>query len=820
VSAEVKKEIELEIAYVLFIDIVGYSKLLVEEQRKLLELLNEIVRGTEQVRKAEVTHRLIIIPAGDGMALVFYNTPEAPVECALEVSRAAREHPELQLRMGVHSGAVSGVVDVSGRANIAGAGINIAQRVMDCGDAEHILVSKHVAEDLEQLGHWKKHLHDLGQAEVKHGAHVSVVNLYTEELGNPEVPQKFLQARHKAVAAVPVAAEKPRTNRSWIIAVAVIIVAALAVGGYLLSRRSAPVPGSTASSQAPVASPAAVSSATPAVASMPEKSIAVLPFENLSDEKQNAYFTDGVQDEILTDLARIADLKVISRTSVMQYKTGAQRNLREIGQQLGVAHLVEGSVQRVSNRVRVNAQLIDARNDAHLWAQTYDRDLADVFAIQSEIAKAIADQLQAKLSPAEKNAIEQRPTTDVAAFELYSRAKDLILNTGFSAIAAQNLRSGIDLLNQALARDPSFFAAHYQLAYAHDSLYALLEHTPERRALADAAVGEAVRLRPDAGEAHLARANHLYSAYRDYDGALAELEVARSTMPNSPRVFELTGFIARRRGAWDEALRSLKRAVELDPRNFFTLQQLALCYKSLRRYAEEIATEDRVLSIKPDDAETKAARSLSLLDWKADTRPLHQTIDEIRSKQPEAVKSVADLWFLCALAERDAAGADMALSALGEATFGDDQPQFGVAFGRGLIARMAKDETKGRSAFAALRPEQEKVVQAQPDYAPSVCLLALIDAGLGRKEEALREIRRAVELMPVEKDSIYGAGMIHYSAVVEAWIGEKDVALQNLGKAAQLPGFVSYGRLKLLPWYDPLRGDPRFEKIVASLAPK
>ena len=548
----------------------------------MLELLNEIVRGTEQFRKAEANHRLITIPTGDGMALVFYNTPEAPVECALEVSRAAREHPELQLRMGVHSGPVSGVVDVSGRANIAGAGINIAQRVMDCGDAEHILLSKHVAEDLEQLGHWKKHLHDLGEAEVKHGAHVSVVNLYTEELGNPEVPQKFLQARHKAAAAVPLAAEKPRTNRSWIIAAAVIIVAALAVGGYLLSRRSAPVPGSTASSQAPVASPAAVSSATACRrAAFPEKSIAVLPFENLSEEKANAFFTDGVQDEILTDLAKIADLKVISRTSVMQYKTGAQRNLREIAQQLGVAHLVEGSVQRVSNRVRVNAQLIDARNDAHLWAQTYDRDLADVFAIQSEIAKAIADQLQAKLSPAEKNAIEQRPTSDVAAFELYSRAKDLILNTGFSAIRAQNLRSGIDLLNEALARDPSFFAAQYQLAYAHDTFYALaIDHTPQRLALAEGCGRSGIRGCARMPAKRISPAPIIFiRAYRDYDGALAELEVARSTMPNSPRIFELTGFIARRRGAHDEGVRNLKRAVELDPRNFFTLQQLAISYE-------------------------------------------------------------------------------------------------------------------------------------------------------------------------------------------------------------------------------------------------
>src|SRR6266536_690240 len=534
---EVQKEIELEIAYVLFIDIVGYSKLVTSEQRRLLELLNQIVRESEHFRLAEAKHRLLTVPTGDGMALVFYNTPEAPVECALEISSSASEHPELQLRMGIHSGPVSGVVDVSGRSNIAGVGINIAQRVMDCGDSGHILVSKHMAEDLEQYGHWKQHLHDLGECEVKHGVRVSVVNLYTEDHGNPEVPQKFVQARHKA-AAVPVAAKTPRTSRSWIIALVVIIVAALALGGFLLSRRSAPVASGSASSAIPLVTPGTAPVTAPTA--IPEKSIAVLPFENLSSDKENAFFTDGVQDEILTDLARIADLKVIRRTSVMQYKTGAQRNLRELGQQLGVAHLVEGSVQRVSNRVRVNAQLIDARNDGHLWAQTYDRDLADVFAIQSEIAKAIADQLQAKLSPAEKNAIEQRPTADVTAFELYSRAKDLILNTGFSAIRAQNLRQGIELLNEALARDPSFFAVQYQLVLAQDNLYTLaIDHTPQRLALAEKALEALSRLQPNAGETHLARANHYYSAYRDYDRALAELEVARSTMPNSPRIFEL-----------------------------------------------------------------------------------------------------------------------------------------------------------------------------------------------------------------------------------------------------------------------------------------
>ena len=823
-STEIKKEIELEIAYVLFIDIVGYSKLVTSEQRRRLELLNQIVRDSEHFRTAEAKSRLITVPTGDGMALVFYNTPEAPVECALEISNAASEHPELKLRMGIHSGPVSGVVDVSGRSNIAGAGINIAQRVMDCGDAGHVLISKHMAEDLEQYGHWKQNLHDLGECDVKHGVSVSVVNLYTEELGNPEVPQKLLQARHKA-GAVPVAAERARGSRSWILAAAaLVLVAAFAVGGYLLSRRSVPTGSNrqTVRSETEAVETGRPPSALPALATVPEKSIAVLPFENMSDEKQNAYFTNGVQDEILTNLARIAELKVISRSSVMQYKTGVARDLRKIGQELGVAHLLEGSVQRATNKVRVNAQLINARTDAHEWAENYDRPLDDVFAIQSEIAKAIADQLQAKLSPSEKNAIEERPTSDVAAFELYSRAKDLILKTGFSAIGAQNLREGIDLLNQALARDPSFFAAQCQLAYAHDSLYGSgLDHTPERLALAEGAVQAAFRLRPNAGEAHLARANHLYYAYRDYDGALAELDIVRSTMPNAPQIFELTGYIARRRGAHEQGVRNLQRAVELDPRNFFILQQLALSYKTLRRDAQEIATEERVLAIKPDDAETRAALALASFDWKADTRPLHQTIDEIRAKTPEAIKSVADVWFICALAEHDAGAAEDALAALGDGRlFSDFSTSFSADFGRGLLARMIKDENNARSLFGAMRAAQEKIVQAQPDYGPAVCVLALIDAGLGRKEEALREIRRAVELVPIEKDSLNGADMIQYSAIVAAWVGEKDLALQNLAKAAQLPSLLSYGRLKLMPWYDPLRGDPRFEKIVASLAPK
>jgi TolB-like protein/Tfp pilus assembly protein PilF len=551
-----------------------------------------------------------------------------------------------------------------------------------------------------------------------------------------------------------------------------------------------------------------------------EKSIAVLPFENLSEEKQNEYFTDGVQDQILTDLSQIADLKVISRTSVMQYKSGIARNLRKIGEELGVAHVVEGSVQRAANKVRVNSQLIDARNDAHLWAQTYDRDLADVFAIQSEIAKAIADQLQAKLSPNEKKAIEQPPTTDLAAFDLYSRAKSLLLT------ADPDLRKAIELLDEAVKRDPSFFDAYCQLAYAHESLYAIigLDHTPARLALAEAAVQAAIRLRPDAAETHLARAQYLYNGRRDYAGALAELEIARRALPNDPRLFELTGYILRRRGQQEEGLRNLERAVELDPRNFFTLQQIALSYQGLGRYADSIAALDRALAIVPDNAETRASRGLYYLCWKADTRPLHQTIDAILAQGPGAIARAADIWFLCALAERDPAAAERALVALGDnPCWGEAPITLSRSFGEGLLARMTKDEARARTAFEAARAQQEKIVQAQPDYGPTLCVLGLIDAALGRKDLALDEGRRAIALTPLEKDVTNGSLVLQYFAITAAWAGEKEIALQQLEAGLRAPvegNMLSYGALKLLPFWDPLRGDPRFEKIVASLAPK
>jgi len=808
-SAEIGPDLPLEIAHLLLIDVTGYSKLVVDDQIELLQELNQIVRSTECFRTAEKTGKLIRVPTGDGMALLFFQSPEEPVRCALEISKTLQEHPQIHLRMGVHSGPVNRVRDVNDKTNFAGSGMNVAQRVLDCGDAGHILLSKHVAEDLAQYRHWQPYLHDLGECEVKHGLRLHLFNLYKDNLGNPHLPDKLKRRRWKRDAVPVRPVSQPRFPKLLLSVALAGSALALTISALIFFHKTP--------------SRAITSAVPPSVTSngsfpIPEKSVAVLPFDNLSKEKENLYFADGVQDEILTDLARVADLKVISRTSTMQYKTGAPRNLREIGQQLGVTHVVEGSVQRAANRVRVNAQLIDARSDQQLWAQTYDRDLADVFAIQSEIATAIARQLQAKLSPREKNAIEQSPTDDIAAFDLYTRAKNVLAIRN----ARTNLLEAADLLNQAVARDASFFKAYCLLAHTHDRLYFLgYDHTPARLALAEAAVQAAFRLRPNSGEAHLARAQNLYRGYLDYDGALAELEVAAETLPNDAGVFELKGYILRRQGKQEEAVRSLERAIDLDPRNTFTLQQIALSYHHLRRFAEEKSVLDRALSIDPDNVDTKIARAFVEFDWKADTRPLHQMLDSIRAANPAATQGIPEAWLTCALAERDAVAAKNAVIAAGEnPPLIDEAVNFSRPFIEGVIARMTKDSEKARAAFTSARAEQEKIIQAQPSYGPPLCVLGLIDAGLGRKEEALREGRRAVELLPVEKDPINGVAMTKYLAMIAAWVDDKDLACEQLAVAVRPPSRLTYGQLKLLPFWDPLRGDPCFEKIVASLAPK
>ena len=787
-SVEIKKEIQLEIAHVLFIDIVGYSKFSINEQRSAVDELTQIVRATEQFQKAEASERLVKIATGDGVALVFYTSPEAPVRCAVDLSRALKDHPRLRVRMGIHSGPVSGVVDVTGRTNLAGAGLNLARRVMDCGDAGHILLSKHVAEDLAEFEEWRPLLHDLGTCEVKHGVQVAIVNLWSDDVGNRQLPQKF-QALKKQRARVRWA-----TMTAALLALAMIAAGIAMFSGYRVRSTLA----------------------------APEKSIAVLPFENLSEEKANAFFADGVQDEILTNLAKIAELKVISRTSVMQYKTGIARNLREIGQALGVAHLLEGSVQRASGKVRVNAQLIDARTDAHLWAQTYDRDLADVFAIQSEIAKTIADQLQAKLSPSEKAAIEKPPTADLVAYDLYVRAKALREGISFNATRTQeNLLQAAHLLEQAIARDPTFFLAYCRLAEAHDLIYFLgIDHTPARLALANTAIQTALRLRPNSGEAHLAVAEHLYRGYRDHDGALAELTLARRALPNEPLVFELTGFITRRQGRWEESTTDLKRALELDPRNLFFLQQLSFTYELQRRYRDLAAVLDQALKLVPSDPDTRVARASIDLAERADTRPVHATIEAVIAEDPNAARTIAERWFYVAMCERDNLGVSRALAVVPPEGISAGSTWLPRAYFEGVAARARGDATVASAAFTAARAEVEKTTREQPDYAQGLAALGLIDAGLGRKDDAIQEGRRAVELVPVSKDVLDGADLILNLALIYIWTGEKDLALEQLAEAAQLPSNLNYGWLRLHPDWDLLRGDPRFEKIVASLAPK
>lgn len=787
-SAEVDPNLQLEIAHVLFIDVVGYSKLLIDDQRELQQELNQIVRSTGQFRAAEAAGKFVRLPTGDGMALVFFTGPEAPVQCALEISEALEKKPHLRLRMGINTGPVSGVADVNDRSNVAGAGINMAQRVMDIGDAGHILLSKRAAEDLLQYRQWEPHLHDLGEFEVKHGVKISVVNLYTDKLGNPQLPEKLKQSSRKRIV------------RRALIAALLILAVALPVGAVMFLRRTNP-------------------NLTASLAAIPGKSIAVLPFQNLSANQENAFFTDGVQDEILTHLAKVADLKVISRTSVMQYKDSAKRNLREIASALGVAHVLEGSVQRSANRVRVIAQLIDARSDKHLWAETYDRDLADVFAIQSEIAKTIAQQLHAKISPAEKSSIEKASTADLAAYDLYLRARALNLDSTDQSRAKEKLPEAIRLLDQAVSRDPNFVSAWCLLADVHSTLYFQgHDRTPDRLQKTNAAVQAALGVDPKSGEAHLAHALYHYRGFRDFQRARSELTKARQTLPNDAKVLFFSGVFDYRQGDWESATRHIERAVELDPRNLLYIQQMALCYQPQRRYADELRMWDRALSIEPGDSVSRMGRAQVGANEHGEMKPYQETLAALLAENPDAARELDDP--LYALRERTSGAAARVLRNFPE----EGSVAYGVSYPRsyweGVVARWQGDAAKAQAAFAIARGELEKTLEKQPNFAAALSLLGLIDAGLGRKEDAVREGRRACELLPMAKDAVDGVAFAVNLAQIYAWCGEKDRAIEQLAAPLKVPNDCHYGELRLHPLWDVLRGDPRFEKLVASQAPK
>ena len=812
-AEEEKTKLRLEIAHVLFIDIVGYSKLLIDEQSEALQGLNQIVRNTEVARTADAAGQLIFLPTGDGMALVFTGSVEEPVECALQISQALRAQPSLPVRMGINSGPVHHVADVNQRENIAGAGINIAQRVMDCGDAGHILLSKRVADDLAQYRRWQPYLHELGDCEVKHGAVVSVVNLYADDVGNPNPPEKF---KHGKSVRQRVSASARR--KRWPILIVFLVIGLMLFSLAVVGIIFAPAILKQIRAEKTTAAPLAVTSAAQSASSIPEKSIAVLPFENLSRDPDNAFFTDGVQDQILTALAKVADLKVISRTSAMQYKSGIARNLREIGQQLGVAHLLEGSVQRAGNKVRVNAQLIDARTDAHLWAENYDRPLADVFAIQSEIAQSIAEQLQARLSSRERKAIAEAPTTDLVANELYLRARKLQDFGG-----ADGYRQAIGLLEEAVRRDPKFALAYAALSAVHLILYwEGTDHTLARREQARIALQKAQELQPDAGGVHLAAGRYAYHGFRDYDRARQEFEAALRVLPNHSPVYMITAAVDRRQGRWDDALRHFDRAVELDPLNFTNLQESAFTREILNRFEEARPLLERALAINPKNSHVRVELAMLPYYQAADVRAWRVEMDKILGEGREAT-SPAALWLVqCALAERNAAAADAALAVIPEAGAANpyDNSVTPREFFVGLVARTFGDKAGAEAAFTRARVIAAKKAEEQPEYAAAWSLLGMCDAALGHKSDAIAEGRRACELLPVAKDAMDGPSFLNNLAVIYAWVGEKDLALQALAELARTPGGITFGELKLQPQWDPLRGDPRFEQLVASLAPK
>jgi len=698
--------------------------------------------------------------------------------------------------MGIHSGPVSGIIDATGKANVAGAGINIAQRVMDCGDAGHILVSKHVADDLEEYPHWQPHLHELGECEVKHGVRLSVVNLYTEELGNPAVPAK-LKAAHVAEAA----ARRKRAAYRWL---PVGMLVLLAVIGFVLFRYRRP-PGTAESS-------------------VPEKSIAVLPFENLSPDPNNAYFADGIQDEILTRLSKIADLKVISRTSTAHYKS-APTNLAQIAKQLGVAHILEGSVQKSGDAVRVNVQLIKAASDSHLWADTFDRKLTDIFSVESEVAKAIADQLRAKLSGQEAQVIAAKPTDDVEAYDAYLRGLAYTLKT-FSTRA--NALGAQKYFKEAVRLDPKFALGWALLSivdsrnYVTQSLQPTVALCEEARQAAETAL----TLQPNLGEAVLAQGSYYYACLKDYDIAVRYFEEAGQFLPNSSRISESLAYVARRQGRWDRSEAYLKEAERIDPRNVNLLTQQATNYICLRRFPEALRKFDEVLDITPDDLNTLVSQA-AIAQAQGDLPRASTLLARLRPAADD-IEGLETQVYQGILERRPAQIIPRLKEILAKPDPASGYFNGELRFWLGWAQEVAGDNDAARESWRQARSEMEPFLKEQPDNYSLIGDLALINMDLGDKAAALALSDRAIAANPIEQNAVTGPVPIEVLARVTARMGEPDRAISVLQKLLSIPysGAFAFGvpltpaLLRLDPMFDPLRNDPRFQKLVASLAPK
>ncbi len=790
------RDLRLEIAHVLFIDIVGYSKLLHNEQTEVLRELNEIVRSTEQFRAADAAGALLRLPTGDGAALIFRNSPEAPVQCALEIAQALKSRLRFHLRMGIHSGPVNEVADVNERANIAGAGINIAQRVMDCGDAGHILLSKHVAEDLEHHERWRPHLHALGEVTAKHGLSLQVVNLYNDGVGNPEVPAKIQRERE---AQAILARRAGRKIRNAIVYASLAALVLIGLAFFLLRDRFA---------------------RHPVQAAMDASGIAVLPFENLSKEAENAFFADGIQDDLLTNLARIRALRVISRTSVMKYRDIGERNIRAIAETLGVANILEGSVRREKDRVVVNAQLIDARSDRHVWANRYDRNLTDALGLEGELAGEIADALRASLTPDEKARIERKPTENADAWTMYLRA--IPIEEGPDTLL-QDFNRAEDLYSEAVKLDPDFALAHARLGSTCARIFHFYEPTEARKAKARAEAEIALRLQPNLGEGHIALGECYYWIDTDYVRALSEFATAQELLPNDGYIGLLVAAIRRRQGRWPESLETFETVQKLDPQNPNIVRNLLFTYTSMRRWDEAAVVAARLRALAPDSIVGKIQSGYVAFMRNGETSTLKNLLAQIPAGvDPDG--TVTSSWWEAAMLERNFARAAEILekSPLTEISYFNSAltPK---SFLAGITAVARNDGAAAERYFTTARPELEKQVQEAPEAADRHANLGTLYAFMGQHDQAIGEGRRAVELKPETKDAYDGAIMNCNLALIYARAGEKDLALPLIERLLKTPGAVdsvnysiTVNDLKYRWEWDGLRSDPRFQKLVSG----
>jgi TolB-like protein len=782
-------DVQLEIGHVLFMDVVGYSKLLLDEQRELQGELSQIVREAPQVRAAEEAGKLVRIPTGDGIALVFFNRPEAPIRCAIEISKALKSYPEIRLRMGIHSGPVNKVPDVNNRLNIAGAGINIAQRVMDCGDAGHILLSKRAADDLAHSRQWRPFLHELGEYTLKHGVPIFVVNLFNDEIGNRELPQKFLQSQLERTAAGP-------AKRNAIVAAVVVLGLIIATGAWFRFYRT---------------------NTTSAL----EKSIAVLPFETFNDDKAAEFFADGIQDDILTSLAKIHDLRVISRTSVEKYN-GRKKGvgLGEIATALGVTNILEGSVRRDGNRVAVNAQLIDARQDRHLWANRYEASIDNSLGIQGQLAREIAEALRATLTPEEKARVAQKPTNNPQAYDLYLQARQYEFRPDNFL---QDYRTAEQLYTQAITLDPKFALAHAGLARTCARIYHFYEPTETWAKRARNEADTAIHLDPSLGEGHHALGLCYYWFKRDYDAALREFAVAKALLPNDSQIAWHVAAIKRRQGRWQEVVADYRAILLLDPQNANVLRDLLYVYCAMRDWPNTQATAERLLALTPDSVNAKTQIGYADFWIHGTTARLKSEMATVPAGQdPDG--AVTAVRIDASLIDRDPAAAERALLSSPLDTFSYfnsvDAPR---SYFAGVIALMGGDNATAQKELSHARDFFAAAVAEAPDAPERHAFLGLTCALLGDKDRAIADGKRAVELRPESQDALDGTILKAVLALIYARTGENARAIELLRYLLSVPGPVDTANysvtrtdLKYRWEWDPLRGDPEFQKLLAE----